>query len=112
MVSSFRVGPEADNRGRPAMRSRCDGIAFVAACLPAHFRNPIRIAAELQPNLVACRSSISSRPRPRGTRLEPAHTLRSGATGAALPDGRFSHYLWMARITPFPRRFAAPIGVG
>jgi glutathione S-transferase len=33
-------------------------FAFVAACLPARFRTPIRIAAELQPNLVAYRDRM------------------------------------------------------
>jgi glutathione S-transferase len=33
-------------------------FAFVAGCLPARFRTPIRIAAELQPNLVAYRDRM------------------------------------------------------
>jgi glutathione S-transferase len=33
-------------------------FAFVAGCLPTHFRTPIRVAAELQPNLVAYRDRM------------------------------------------------------
>ena len=61
MMPDYRVAPEADNHGRPGVRRRCDGVAFVAGCLPARFRTPIRIAAELQPNLVAYRDRMLGR---------------------------------------------------
>jgi glutathione S-transferase len=44
-------------------------FAFVAACFPARFKTPIRIAAELHPNLVAYRDSMMERHYPE---LAPA----------------------------------------
>ena len=36
-------------------------FAFVACCLPARFQTPLRITAELQPNLVAYRDRMLGR---------------------------------------------------
>ena len=33
-------------------------FAFLAGCFPAQFKTPIRVAAELQPNLVAYRDRM------------------------------------------------------
>jgi len=44
-------------------------FAFVAACFPTQFRTPIRMAAELQPNLVAYRDRMLQRYYPE---LAPA----------------------------------------
>ena len=45
-------------------------FAFVAACFPARFKTPIRVAAELQPNLVAYRDRMMGQYYPE---LAPAN---------------------------------------